>query len=286
MCRLFGFRSVLHSRVHSSLVEADNALAVQSACHPHGWGVAYYVGQVPHVLRSTTAAGTDHVFARVSGVVTSQTVLAHIRKATQGAIGPLNTHPFQHGRWTFAHNGDIPELGQVRAALLEHVQPRLRPFILGETDSELLFHIFLSKLSDHHPLERRGPPLAAVAHAMRDTVAATREITDGRAGLKDALLTFLVTDGDLMLAHQGGKELHVSTHKSACPEAATCAFHARSCESASVDYDQVNHLIISSEPTQGHNVWSTLGEGDMVAVDAFMRLHRFPAPVSPSPTVA
>ena len=40
MCRLFGFRSVIKSQMHRSLVSADNALVRQSEQHPDGWGVA------------------------------------------------------------------------------------------------------------------------------------------------------------------------------------------------------------------------------------------------------
>src|SRR5262245_46837922 len=105
MCRLFGFRSVIPSQVHRSLLSADNALGAQSGRHPDGWGVAFYVDGAPQVTRSPTTALTCALFRRVSGVVASETVLAHVRKATQGEPSVLNCHPFQHGRWTFAHNG-------------------------------------------------------------------------------------------------------------------------------------------------------------------------------------
>ena len=50
MCRLFGFRSIIKSQVHSSLVGADDSLMTLSSDHPDGWGVAYYVEGAPHVL--------------------------------------------------------------------------------------------------------------------------------------------------------------------------------------------------------------------------------------------
>ena len=39
----------------------------------------------------------------------------------------------------------------------------------------------------------------------------------------------------------------------------------------------MNHLLVSSEPLLGENEWTTLQEGEMVAVDPFMRLHRLAA---------
>src|SRR5690606_12943309 len=141
MCRLFGFRSVIPSQVHRSLLAADNALGVQSNQHPDGWGVAFYVDGAPHVTRSPLTALGDMLFHRLSGVVSSQTVLAHVRKATQGQINVLNCHPFQYGRWTCAHNGDIPNFDAKRELLLAEIAPRLRTFVLGDTDSEVIFYM-------------------------------------------------------------------------------------------------------------------------------------------------
>ena len=93
MCRLFGFRSVIPSQVHRSLLAAENALGVQSNQHPDGWGVAFYVDGSPHVTRSPTTALGDALFHRLSGVVSSETVLAHVRKATQGARHDLQLSP-------------------------------------------------------------------------------------------------------------------------------------------------------------------------------------------------
>ncbi|HEX7669417.1 MAG TPA: class II glutamine amidotransferase, partial [Polyangiaceae bacterium] len=74
MCRLFGFRSVISSQVHRSLLAAENALGTQSNQHPDGWGVAYYVDGAPHVTRNPITAMGDQLFHRLSGVVSSQTV--------------------------------------------------------------------------------------------------------------------------------------------------------------------------------------------------------------------
>ena len=272
MCRMFGFRSVLQSHVHHSLTSADNALAVQSDAHPDGWGVAYYVSGSPHLIRSAGQARTDTIFRRVSGVVTSQTVLAHIRQATQGEIHPLNCHPFQFGRWVMAHNGDVPNFGEHRPTIIERIAPKLRPFLLGDTDSEVLFLLVLSHLSRTVDLDRKGTPIQAVVDAIRRAVDDVREIADPGAE-RASLLTVLLTDGDLMVAHQGGKDLHFSTHKTRCSERGTCAFFAAECEAPSRS-GYVNHLLISSEPLSGENVWTPMQHGEVVAIDTFMRFSR------------
>ncbi len=272
MCRLFGFRSVIPSQVHRSLISADNALGPQSDRHPDGWGVAYYVDGAPHVTRSPTTALNCALFRRVSGVVSSETVLAHVRKATQGVPSVLNCHPFQHGRWTFAHNGDIPEFARYRELLLAQVAPRLRRFILGDTDSEVLFYIVLSQLALRGPLNapRSAEELAA---ALGAAVGVVRAIAPGDEDPKRPLLTFLITDGVTMAAHQGGKELFFSTHKTRCGDRDTCASLSPECEAPTTS-GFVNHLLFSSEPIHGENVWLPLDEGEVVAVDGRMHLLR------------
>ena len=103
----FWFRSVIQSQVHQSLVHAENALRIQSERHPDGWGVAYYHAGTLHVIKSDDQQLMTTFFRHISGVVSSETVVAHIRKTTVGQNSIINTHPFQFGPWVFVHNGNI-----------------------------------------------------------------------------------------------------------------------------------------------------------------------------------
>lgn len=251
-------------------MDADNALGVQSERHPDGWGVAYYVEDSPHVMKSVSTAQTDHLFQRVSGIVSSETVVAHVRKATQGELSVLNAHPFQYGRWVFAHNGDIPEFGEVRAKLLDEVAPRLRRFVLGDTDSEVVFFMFLSELQRYGPL-RSNHGIDAVIAALGVTIRRTREICDTPERGHKSLLTLMVTDGATLAATSGGKELFWSSYKTRCSDRDTCPSLAAECE-APTTTGFVNHLIISSEPLGGENIWLELGDEQVIGVDWRMRL--------------
>jgi predicted glutamine amidotransferase len=269
MCRLFGFRSVIPSQVHRSLLAAENALGIQSNEHPDGWGVAFYVDGSPHVTRSPTTALGDALFHRLSGVVSSETVLAHVRRATQGSRTVFNCHPFQFGRWVFAHNGDIPNFEHKRGLLLAQVAPRFRRFILGDTDSEVLFFLFLSALESFGSLAHLSD-LESISLALKESVNRARTLcdTDGTR----ALLTVVATNGECLVAAQGGKELYFSSHKTRCAERDTCTSFAPACEASTTG--PVNHFIVSSEPLQGENVWQPLLEGDVIGVDAQMHLRR------------
>ncbi|MCU0692213.1 MAG: class II glutamine amidotransferase [Polyangiaceae bacterium] len=272
---------MLQSQVHRSLVAADNALGQQSVKHRDGWGVAYYVDGAPHVTKSPTHALSDALFHRVSGVVSSDTVLAHVRRATQGANTVLNCHPFQFGRWVFAHNGDIPAFEtRWRPILSAQIAPRLRRFILGETDSETLFYVFLTRLQAMGPLSQpRGAQDAAAA--MRTTMQEVASLCDTADA--PCFLTCIATDGSTLVAYQGGKELYWSTHKTRCADRDTCPILSPECEAPTAS-GFVNHLIVSSEPLQGENVWTPMAKGDTVAIDWRMKLLQVSAAASsPSP---
>jgi predicted glutamine amidotransferase len=272
MCRMFGFKSVIPSQVHKSLVHADNALGFQSKEHPDGWGVVHYIDGAPHLIRSSETAKDDKLFHRVSGVVASETVVAHVRQATQGTPSVLNCHPFQYGRWTFAHNGDVPNFDEKREALLATINPHLRRFILGDTDSEVIFHMFVSELSRYGPLTRRLA-IENVMDSLRDTMRKVREICDDPAAEKKSLLTAIATNGTTMVATRGGKELFWSTYKNQCADRDVCSYFAPECEAPS-ETGFINHMLVSSEPLSGENVWVEFDEGETVGVDWRMEFIR------------
>ncbi len=283
MCRLFGFRSIIPSQVHHSLMSAENALVWQSERHPDGWGVAYYVGGIPHLIKTSETALQDTLFRRVSGIVSSHTVVAHLRKATKGKNALMNSHPFQYGSWIFAHNGDIPNFTAYRGELIARINPVLRRYILGDTDSEVFFYLMLSHMSNdlgvlgktlHQRGVEPGDVSAAIGRAIREVEEVTGLSCYDEPVSEDApklLLSFVLTNGEVLLAHQGRKELFFSTHKVCCSERDVCPSFGQSCESESATNMVVNHLVVSSEELHGENVWQAMRPGQIIGVDTRMR---------------
>ena len=68
MCRLFGFRSNVASRVHRSLVEAENALVQQATAHSDGWGIGYYMGHEAYIVKAEGGAADDERFVEYLAV--------------------------------------------------------------------------------------------------------------------------------------------------------------------------------------------------------------------------
>ena len=150
---------------------------------------------------------------------------------------------------------------------------------MGETDSEFLFFLILSHLQNFsgHLAQTSLSNLAeATKSAMQELIPIIGDICPNDDGANtENYLTFIMTDGQRMLAHHGGKNLHYSTHKSLCPERETCPSFSKSCENISKQGERVNHLIFSSEPLSGQNIWNPMKPGQIIGVDAQMKLHFF-----------
>jgi glutamine amidotransferase len=251
-------------------------LSIQSEFHPDGWGVAYYLANSPHLIKNIDTALSDSLFKRVSGLVSSQTVVAHLRKSTVGSNSIINTHPFQHGRWVFVHNGNIKGFDKHRDAIRMLVHPELGKYVLGQTDSELMFYLILTFLAEETEIHASRHDFNTVKKALKKAINAIVSIAgpihqEDAGPPEETYLTFLLTDGSLMFGYQAGKHLHYSTHKTKCPERKTCSFFAPACETK-LDRGQINHLIFSSEPIAGENVWSPMKNGQLVGVDHDMNL--------------
>lgn len=76
--------------------------------------------------------------------------------------------------------------------------------------------------------------------------------------------SLLLTPNDDRL--NGGMGLYYSTHKKRCPERDTCSSFSASCEALPDASGKVNHLIFSSEPLQGENIWIKMHPGELVGV--------------------
>ncbi len=210
MCRLYGFLATESTRLECSLVEAHNALQLQSdrdsrgVRNADGWGIAHQEGFRPVVIKSTDPAFADRRFAEAATNVSSDAVIAHIRAATVGGVTEHNTHPFTHGPWSFAHNGTI--------AGIEHVATHLDlgPFGPpdGETDSELAFLWMLNRMADYG-LDPEAPAenLDSLVDLVADAVLELAGIATSSGATEPPKLNFLISDGRNMVASRWGHTL-------------------------------------------------------------------------------
>lgn len=217
MCRLYGFCANELTKVECSLVRAQNALLAQSRSdslgrtHADGWGIACYPDAaglwLPLLVRQETAAFSDVTFSHQAESTYARTVVAHVRLATVGVVGPLNSHPFTYGAWTLAHNGTLPGFDRLESQLAaesEQFQAGRR----GQTDSEQFF-VWLLNRCRKEGVDLDAPDLQHLQSVVTDAVV---EI-DHRCGQlepeKVTRLTFVFTNGHVMVACRWNNPLNV-----------------------------------------------------------------------------
>lgn len=270
MCRLYGLRANMETRVECSLVRGQNALLAQSRAdasgrpNADGWGIAIYAGSspLPRVERRASAASGDLRFSEVAAQASAHTVLAHVRRASVGAPALENTHPFTWARWTFAHNGMITGFARIAPVLESEVAARFFAWRRGSTDSEIYFLWLLTRL------ERAGIDLD---HAPGDLEHLTRVIGESLSGLaalceteggpEPATLNCVLTDGEVLVAARWNSPLHWLTRSGpqGCEICGSAHVHSN-------DQESYCALVIASEPIC-RGAWREMPERSVLAMD-------------------
>ena len=116
-----------------------------------------------------------------------------------GALRTENTHPFRYRQWLFAQTGTVPAFDQVRDRLVASVPDFLRGDIRGETDAEVMFHVFLSFLHDAGRLGDGAVDAKLVREALRSSLAVVDGMT-AEVGGEAGKLNMMVASGDQLVA--------------------------------------------------------------------------------------
>lgn len=273
MCRLFGFRSAVLSRAHRSLVVAENALAIQAREHQDGWGIGYFHRGDAYVIKSESGAADNETFRRASERLASHTFVVHVRRATVGARSHLNTHPFRHGRWLFAHNGTLFGFDRLRPVLEAAIPEHLARQVLGGTDTETLFFFLLAQLERAGICALGGESItgATLGPALEEaTDALYRAAT--RADVPPPVVNYILTNGPVFAANRSGRELFFASQKAACGDLATCPIAEKICMAPTRATDRVNHLIVASERIGDEDRWEEVPDGSMIVLSEDFRV--------------
>jgi predicted glutamine amidotransferase len=185
MCQLLGMNCNIPTDICFSFT-GFRARGGLTDHHSDGWGIAFFEGRGVRLFLDPTPSCTSPIADLVRGYpIKSRNVVAHIRKATQGAVSLENTHPFQRELWgeywVFAHNGN---LGNFSPTLDGSFVP------VGSTDSEKAFCYLLTKLKRRFGESRPSDEkLVAVIRDFTVEIAAHGEFN------------FILSNGSMLLAH-------------------------------------------------------------------------------------
>jgi len=249
MCQLFALNSNAPSAVTFSFT-GFSARGGQTGEHADGWGMAFHGEGGCRVFLDDAPASRSPLAAFLrEHPIRATSVLAHIRKATQGAVQLSNCHPFQRqwrGRqWAFCHNGDLKGFDPVLDA--KH-QP------VGSTDSERAFCWLLQQL-DARFAAQPAPDWPTLAPVLAELVAQISE---------HGSFNFLLTDGEAIYAHCSTR-LHwlLRSHPFA---------HVRLVDAElSLDLSRANApgdrmALLATEPLTHDEPWQPMESGEFVVL--------------------
>lgn len=241
MCQLLG----LNANTPTDLVFSFTGFSTRAEEHKDGFGIGFFEGPGARLFVDTVSARHSPVAEMIRRYpLRSRNIIAHIRKATQGAVALENTHPFMRelwGRyWVFAHNGN-----------LEHYEPKLhaafRP--VGGTDSERAFCWLLQELAKNHA------SLPSVQH-LSDTL---RELVPEVA--RHGTFNFLLSNGQALWAHCSTRlhtveRAHPFSTAQLRDEALTVDFAAHT-----TTRDRV--ALVVTEPLTANEDWTAMSPGEL-----------------------
>ncbi len=190
MCQLLGVSANREVDIRLSLQEFQH----RGKRNSHGWGFAFYenggwkVIKKPRSLDDEDITWSDFLFQ-------SRVIIGHVRLASCGAQTHENTHPFQRGKWFFAHNGTVRKIKNYK---LNKYKPE------GETDTEYAFCYLLERIEE--------VPNQSVEAILKREAEKIQE---------RGVFNFLMSDGEKLYAF-GDTSLYYAHRKAPFPSVQLC----------------------------------------------------------------
>jgi predicted glutamine amidotransferase len=253
MCQLLG----MNSRLPASLTLSFTGFSQRGGCtdhHADGWGIAFFESDsatpdqpgrgVRYFVDKEGAATSPIANMLRTYPIKSHNVIAHVRKATVGAVTLENCHPFVRelwGRyWVFAHNGDLKDYAP-------SLHGSFRP--VGNTDSELAFCWLLQELDKSH----------ADVPSVEELTCTLKELVPQIAS--HGTFNFLLSNGQALWAHASTK-LHYVLRSYPFTQV-----HMKD-EDVSVDLATLNGpqdrlAIVVTEPLTSNENWVAMAPGEL-----------------------
>ncbi|CDF99081.1 Putative Predicted amidotransfease [Avibacterium paragallinarum JF4211] len=196
MCHLLGMNCNTPTDIVFSF-EGFRRRAGLTDCHSDGFGIAFFEGKGVRIFRDNKAGHSSPIADCVKQYhIKSFNVIAHIRKATQGAVTIENTHPFIREiwgeNWVFAHNGNLTSIPDMSESFCQPI---------GSTDSEAAFCYMAEQLKNRF---RKKPTEEEIFQTIQEI---TKELA------QNGTFNFILSNGNWMIAHCS-TNLHYLTRKS------------------------------------------------------------------------
>ena len=276
MCRFVAYlgkpiiADELLTKPKNSLIhQSYQALEAVEPLNGDGFGLGWYARKIrkePAIFKSITPAWNNLNLRYNSGVIKSNCIIAHVRAATSGVVSEQNTHPFHYGRYLMMHNGGINHFETIKRDLVNRLSDKYYNWILGQTDSEHFFALFMQNVGD---LETSKPSLHELADVLKKTISEIEELKINHNLNELSLYNMVITNGIRMLATR------YSTHPEI--EERTLYFTSGSryvCENNVCrmikDGERPGSVLVASEKLDDFDEWTVIPSNHCLMVEKDM----------------
>ncbi len=167
------------------------------------FGLGYYSqGELLQRFEPQCKESTIDSALAIDGIRAEMLVM-HMRSNSNGPTKRECIHPFRFKEWLFAHNGSIVGFLEIKDRILNSIPSFIRRNIKAETDSELMFHLFLSFLYDAGELNRKDADIQIIGDALARTLATIDEFAHVEGNPKSDA-SIIVTNGYSMVTVNRG----------------------------------------------------------------------------------
>jgi predicted glutamine amidotransferase len=251
MCQLLG----MNSRLPASLTLSFTGFSQRGGStdhHADGWGIAFFESEgtepgkgIRYFVDKESAASSPIAQMLRTFPIKSHNVVAHVRKATVGAVKLENSHPFVRelwGRyWVFAHNGDLKDFAPSLHGAFKPV---------GDTDSEAAFCWLMQELAKSHA---GVPSVRELSLTLQDLVP---QIS------RHGTFNFLLSNGQALWTHASTRLYYVVR------EHPFAQIQLKD-EDVKVDLADLNGpddrlAIVVTEPLTTNEAWTPLAAGQLM----------------------
>jgi glutamine amidotransferase len=177
---------------HSMLNLAGFGLAI--------WDRSSYQSEKPFLYKTPTLPFYDENLKSLASKITANCLLAHVRGVEyteKNIISTQNAHPFlfQNTDIAFAHNGSLVGFEHMRYDMADKMKEEYKIQINGTTDSEWMYALFLSHLSDiQKPYE-----INTIFDAIFETFGTLKAIRKKRDIHISSPLNFFISNGSFIV---------------------------------------------------------------------------------------
>jgi glutamine amidotransferase len=164
------------------------------------WSAGFPDSNTPLHYRTPSLPTFDRNLRSLARKLSVGALVAHIRAVyydESQILNVQNVHPFrfQGTSVVLGMNGELPRFGDMRYDLLDHMRPEIARQIEGTTDSEWIYALLLSQLS-----EWAAPTIPQLEEATEASLRILRGVR-GRHGVDtESNLNLVVADGRTIIA--------------------------------------------------------------------------------------